>query len=1127
MKPAYRIFVFMMFCALAWIGLTCASMMAAVPLMGQGVTTSAINGVVKDAQGAVIPGVSITAVHQPSGTTYTGLTQEDGRYIVQGMRVGGPYTVNAALPGFATDVQKNVSLSLGVTEDINFVLKVAAASESIDVIAESDPVFTSTRTGAGMALTREDLGTLPTISGRITDVTRVSPQAGGQGTFAGQDNRMNNITIDGASFNGAFGLDTTTGGPGDRTNVAPVSLEVIDQVQVNVAPYDVRQGHFTGANVNSVTRTGGNTFTGSFYTRYRNQSYVGTNAAGQAFNPGTFTTKDTGFWAGGPIIRNKLFFFGGFEKQEDTRPLVTFTSNPGGAPVTGNTSRVLNSDLQGLRDYLTKNFSYDPGPFDNIPKLTPAKPWMVKGNYNISSNQTVSFRYNQLSSNTNVLQSGSSSLGTSRQVNTANFLNFANSNYQIEENIKSGVGEWNAVWGTFTNQLIVSQTYNDESRVQLAKLFPFVVIGDGAGSPLTSFGSEPFTPFNLLTYKQFLAQDSVTKIMKNHLVTFGGGVEKFHSDNSFYFGVQSAYSYNTLADFYTDANGYLANQNRTTSPITLSIFQVKNLLITGPGGLPPLQPLDVWTYNGYLQDQWRPLSNVTVSAGLRVDVPRFGNTGFNNPAANALSFRDQNGSGVNYNSGALPATTAYWSPRVGLNWSPTKSANTQVRGGTGLFTGTPPYVWISNQIANTGVLFGFIQSNNTTAFPFSPNPDKYKPAPAGGSASSYELDVTDHSYRFPQIWRNNLGADYRLPWGLVATTDFIYNRDLNAPVYINANLPAPESAYTGVDARPRWVATTAFPACAAAGQAGPCVTRLNNATGNQVTAAYIIKNSSQNNSWNWSASLAKQVSHGFMFRTGYNYSVSKSLVEPSSTAGSSWGSANPIVTDPNNPPLANSQNSPGSRYFLQVNYSRRYFGWGATTVSVFSELKHNVPVGFFGPNYSYVFSGDANGDTVSGNDLIYIPRDQTEMNFKSLTVSGNTYTPAQQAAAFDQFINNDPYLSQHRGHYAERNAAFFPFVNRFDASISQDVFHGGEGNRHTGQIRLDITNFGNLMNHNWGVGQRVINNQILTSPSVDANGGLTYNLQTLNGQLLTTPFTSSAGTSDVYTLMLSFRYMFN
>ena len=1089
----------------------------------QGVTTAAVTGIVKDDQGAVIPGATVVAVHQPSGTTYEGVTQADGRFFIPGMRVGGPYKITATLTGFTTEVKDNVSLNLGVSQEVPFTLKVASIAETITVVGTSDPVFSSGRTGAATAVTREELATLPTISGRITDITRLTPQYGGNGSIAGQDNRANNMTVDGSYFNNSFGLGVTTGGIGDRTGVAPISLEAIEQVQVSVAPYDVRQGNFTGAGINTVTRSGTNSLTASVYRRQRNESYVGTEAAGLTVNPGIFTTHTTGVWAGGPIIKNKMFAFGAYEKQDDTRPLTTFTSNPGGAPVGGNTTRVNRADLAALSSFLATNFKYDTGPFDNIQKKTPAKPWMLKGDYNVNSANKVTFRYNQLDSSSDIPQNGSAALGTSRQTNTTNFLSFANSNYSILENLKSGVGEWNSVFGNMTNNLLIGYTKQDESRAQI-NLFPFVVIGAGDGSALTSFGSEPFTPFNLLFYHTFQVQDSVTMFKKNHSITFGGNLEKFHSDNSFYFGIQSAYSYNSLSDFYADANSYLANPNRTVSPVQLSIFQVKYLLQPGQT-TPPLQPLDV-TYGGaYIQDEWRPKANLTVTAGLRVDMPKFGNTAFDNPAADALTFRDQDGSPVKYNSGALPETTPYWSPRVGVNWDATGDGATQVRGGTGLFSGKPPYVWISNQIGNTGVLYGFADTRNTTAFPFNPSPDRYKPAPTGGAAASYELDVTDQGFRFPQTWRTNVGIDRKLPFGLIGTLDYIYNRDVNAPVYLNANLPAANSAYTGVDNRPRWVATATSPACAATGNVGGCFQRLNNTPGNQVTAAYVIKNQSENWSQNISGALTKNLTHGFSFKGGFNYGVSKSMVEPSSTAATSWGSGNPIVFDPNNPALAYSANSPGKRIFLAANYTAQYFGFGATTFSVFYD-------GHTNGNTSYVFAGDANGDTQT-NDLIYIPRDTAEMNFRPLTIAGRTYSAAEQAAAFEQVIQSDKYMRSHRGQYAERNAVFLPMVHRTDFSISQDLFANVKGHRHSGQVRLDITNFTNLLNPDWGVGRRVINTQILTSPQADANGRLSYNLQTLSGNLITNSLQTSADVasipsraSDVYIMMLSFRYTF-
>jgi len=1123
-------------CAIAALLALAAS---ASPAAAQGVTTASTTGIVKDAQGAVIPGANVVAIHEPSGTTYEAVTQGDGRFFIQGMRVGGPYHVTASLTGFTTEIKNGLTLTLGVTQDLEFSLKVAAVAETITVVGQSDVVFSSTHTGAATAVMRDELATLPTITGRINDIARLTPQYGGSGTFSGQDNRMNNITVDGSYFNNSFGLG---GQPGDRTGVAPISLEAIEQVQVNVAPYDVRQGNFIGAGVNTVTRSGTNKITASVYRRTRSEDcttvgdptscsgFVGTQAAENGVYPGQFSTHTTGVWAGGPIVQNKLFAFGSFEKQDDGRPLTTFQSNPGGAPAVGTTTRVNASDLSTLSAFLASKYQFDTGPFDNIQKQTPGKPWMLKGDYNANATNKITFRYNQLSSFTDVNQSGSTSLGLNRNTNTTDFLTYSNSNYQILENIKSGIGEWNSVIGSsWSNTLIVGDTYQDESRGDRGQnpVFPFVEIDEG-GKGYTSFGNEPFTPANQLRYKTFQAQDNVTHFSKSHSWTFGGAVEKYHSDNVFYPGSQSAYVYNSLNDFYTAANAAIANPAATTSPVTLRRFQVRYMNI--PGLSEPLQPLDVWYTSAYGQDEWRPRTNLTVTAGIRVDVANWGNTAYDNPNADKLTFRDEKGQPVQYNSGALPKATPLWSPRVGFNYDLKSDQQTQLRGGTGVFTAKPPYVWISNQIGNTGMLTGFTQVDNTTTFPFSTNPDKYKPTSVSGApAPSYELDVTDPDFRFPQTWRTNIGLDRRLPWGLVGTVEYIYNRDLNDPLYINANMPAPSGAYTGVDNRIRWASTaapgvtTVYPTCASAGQAGPCIFRINNAVGNQVTATYVIKNTNQNRSWNIATTLTRSMRNGWQARGGYHYGVARGIVEPGSTAGASWG-LNENPGDPNNPPLQYSANSPGHRVFFQGTYSKSWLSWGATTISAFWD-------GHTGGNTSYVFNGDVNGDNQVSNDLVYIPRNTSEMNFVQFTQNNITYTAAQQAAAFDAYINQDPYLKDHRGEYAVRGAVFLPFYNRVDLSLTQDVFKSIAGRRHAGQIRLDITNFGNLLNNNWGVSQRLVQRQILTTPVADANGALSYrfalaNANTASQKLLDTSYQSNSSLSDVYVLMLSFRYTF-
>ena len=1103
----------------------CVVLGAAGAAFAQGVTTGSISGVVKDAQGLAVPGATITALHEPSGSSYETVAREDGRFTMPALRVGGPYTVTATLAGFQSAVHKDVFVTLGVGTDLNLKLATVAMSESVTVTGRSDAVFSSTRTGAATAVLREELSALPTVSGRINDMTRMSPQYGGGGTFAGQDNRLNNITVDGAYFNNSFGLG---GQPGDRTGVAPISLEAVEQVQVSVAPFDVRQGNFVGAGVNTVTRSGTNRFTGSLYYRMRNDSMVGKEAAGLPFNPGTFDTTNIGEWAGGPIVKSKLFFFESFEKQEDTRPLTTYMSNPGGVTPAGNITRVLASDLNALSSYLSSNFKYDTGPFDNISKTTPAKPFLVKGDYNINSSSKVTFRYTQLNSETPVNLSSSSSLANGRPTFSTSFLNFKNSNYSILENIRSGIGEWNTVIGSrMSNSLLAGYTTNDESRGDIGKLFPFVDILDGSNTAYTSIGSEPFTPNNELRYHTYQVQDSFTKFGKSHSLTFGGAFEKYYSENVFFPGKQSAYVYNTLADFYTDLNGYLANPNRTVAPVTLKRFQVRYMNI--PGVEKPVQPLDVYYTSLYAQDEWRPRSNLTVTGGVRVDIAKFGNTAFDNPAADAMTFRDGGGNAVKYNTGALPKASPLWSPRVGFNWDVTGDLTTQVRGGTGVFTGKPAFVWISNQIGNTGMLTGFVDSiTSTTSFPFNPNPDAYKPTTVTGAPPiSTNLAVTDPNFKFPQTWRNNVAVDRKLPWGLIGTFEYIYNRDVNGASYINANLPAAQSAFSGADTRMRWMVTAAVPACVttAAGNPVPCVTRLNNLSGSQITENIVLGNQNVGRSWNIAASVAMPMSHGLQVKGAYTYGRSRNTVDPGSIASGSW-TGNAQSNDPNNPALGYSSSNAGHRVFVTATYTKKYFGFGATTVSAFFDARTSG-------NTSYIFSGDANGDSAT-NDLIYVPRNTTEMNFVQFTATASgvsrTFTPAEQATAFEAYISQDTYLSAHRGQYSQRGAVFFPFVKRIDLSLTQDLFHSFGGMKHSGQIRLDITNFGNMLNHNWGVGWSMYQSRPLTNPVADATGALSYRLATVSTasgpELLSKTFLRPAGSSDVYVMMLSFRYTF-
>src|SRR5436309_4391686 len=505
-----------------------------------------------------------------------------------------------------------------------------------------------------------------------------------------------------------------------------------------------------------VTRSGTNDFSGTMFYSTRDNSFVGTQAGPSKFNPGTFKYHNISGSIGGPIIRNKLFFFGNYENDGQTNPGTTFRASTGPADTGSNVTRVLASDLDSLSRFLKNSFNYVTGPYQGYDFKTPSERFLARLDYNLNEHNKFNLRYTLLNSTTDVLVSNSASLGFGNRRSSLDALNFANSNYAILENIRSIVGEWNSSLGrNMSNNLIVGYNESDESRKNISPpWFPEVEILNG-GTNYTTFGFEPFTPANQLRYHSYQLQDNYTVYLPKHSLTFGVSVEKYHSTNVFFQGAQSIYVYSSLADFYTDAIDYLVNPSRTVSPVRLRRFQVGYSNI--PGQAEPVQPLDVLYSGVYAQDEWRPIPNLTLTGGLRIDAPKFKNTAYDNAVADTMTFRDANGAPVHYNSGSLPGVNLLISPRLGFNYDLHGEQKTQIRGGTGIFTGRPAYVWISNQIGNTGVLTGFIQADTTTAFPFSPNPDAHKPANVTGApATTFALALTDPNFKFPQLWRGNI-----------------------------------------------------------------------------------------------------------------------------------------------------------------------------------------------------------------------------------------------------------------------------------------------------------------------------------------------------------------------------------
>ncbi|WP_162053748.1 TonB-dependent receptor [Pontibacter pamirensis] len=1075
----------------------------------QGVTTSSMTGVVTDQQGEGLPGATVVAVHTPSGTNYGTATLADGRFTIPNMRVGGPYTVTVRYVGFQDKIYNNISLNLGTAYSLN--VKLAEQSNElseVQIVSDRNAIISSERAGTATNISREAITALPTISRSINDFTRLTPQASGT-SFGGQDNRLNNITVDGSILNSSFGL---SGQPGGRTGTAPISLDAIEQVQVNLAPYDVRQGGFTGAGINAVTRSGTNEFSGSVFYNIQNEKFLGTEAKGREVASDNFNNTQAGFRLGGPIIKNKLFFFVNGEIERRTEPATTFRANRGGEAVEGNVTRVLESDLDNLSTFLRDRFGYETGPYQGYDNQTRSNKFLAKLDYNINNNHRASIRYNMLDSERDALTSNSSSLGFGSRRTNLNALNYQNSNYIQFEKIHSVIGELNSTFGSkFSNNMIVGYTSQNEDRGSRGDFFPLIEI-QNAGANYITAGFEPFTPNNRLSYSTLQFQNNFTYYAGAHTLTAGVNVERLSFENVFFPGSQSVYVFNSLDDFYTAADQYLTDPNAETSAVELRRFQLRYSAL--PGGAEPIQPTRV-TYSGlYIQDSWAAMRNLTVTAGLRADVSAFDKTGFENPAVAEMTFRDADGSPLQVNTSKLPDTKILWSPRVGFNWDVLDDKTLQIRGGSGIFSGRPPFVWISNQIGNNGVLTGFTSDDRTTQYPFNPNPTAHIPTQPT-LPSSYDINVSDRNFTFPQVWRSNLAVDKSLFAGIVGTLEFIYSKNINSANYININQAPATATFSGPDNR------LMYPGFGLRNDAFNNASRINPT----ITSAPYLTNTDKGYSYSFTAQLEKPFNNGLFARLAYNFSEAKDLLSAGSTAGGSYNGIR-SVNGNNFPELAFSDNDQRHRVIGSISYRKEYAGFGATQISLFSEARNQN-------RFNYTYNGDMNGDGIFGNDLLYVPSNGSELSFLPITskdAAGNTivvFTPQQQQDAFEAYIAQDEYLNSRRGQYAERNGALMPWVYQTDLSLVQEFFVNVGGKRNTLQLRGDVFNVGNLINSDWGVYNRVLQTSPLIAAGVNADNVPVYRMQTIGNQLLTRTFDTSAGIDDVWRAQIGLRYIFN
>ncbi len=1075
--------------------------------MGQGVTTSAIYGLVTDDAGETLPGASIVATHEPTGTVYTTLSRADGRYNLPNLRVGGPYSVKVSFIGFADFIRKDIQLTLGQDYLLNVkIFERANALEEVVITGTQDKLFNSSRTGARETITRTQIDRLPTINRSLQDYTKLTPSANGN-SFGGRSSSYNNVTVDGALFNNSFGLSGTLGG---QTNSQPISLDAIEQIQVDIAPFDIRQGFFTGAGVNTVTKSGTNQIKGTVYTYFRTPGLLGKEAGVFEVQRPDFKYHTEGLSIGGPIIKNKLFFFVSAEQERLEEPATALTAEKTGQTGgSGNISQAKATDLDALKDFLITNYSYNPGDYEGYNYRTQSDKLTTKIDWNINKNNTLSAKYFYLKSSRNLPASNSGAIGGNRQPSLTG-LPFNGSGYTINNDFNIGIVELNTRIGSkFANKMSFGYTALRDLRSSQAQgLFPLVDIGNGTGQTLTTFGYEPFTAFNQLNTDTWQFTNDFTIYAGKHEIVIGTSNQLNEFKNGFAPTYYGNYHFANLQDFYDSANNGTANAIR---------YQLRYSAL--PDGSFPFARIKAYTFSLYAQDKFQVNTNLKLSLGLRADLSSFPITLDKNDDLANLTFRD----GLKIDVSKMPDAKILWSPRLGFNWDARGDQTTQVRGGAGIFTGQVPFVWLSNQASNNGVQFGSVDINQgsdpmlTPQLAFNPDVDANRPAGALPN-TSYNVAVTDKNFKYPQIFRANLAVDQKLPWDLVATLEGAYTKDINAVYHQNINLPSTGTALAGSDNRLRFDATKIH-----SGMGGATLQNPN------ISDAILMKNTNEGFSYFITAQLQKSFTSGLFASIAYTYSKSKSVNDGGSIAQSIWRDR-PVSGDPNAEELGYSNFYQPNRVIAYLSYRKEYAKRYATSIGLTFE---SATAG----NYSFTYRNDLNADGLSNNDLMYIPKDINDIVLVP-DAGSDTRTNAQIWAQLDAFIKQDPYLSKNRGKIAERGAGLLPYFNTVNLNLSQDFMMMVKGSKNTLRLTADIFNLGNMLNSNWGlfkqsaVGARqpLSFKGMITDPLSPNVGKPSFSFPYASGSSLTPisqSYTVNTAQISRWQLQIGLRYIFN
>ncbi len=1102
-------------------------LVVATSVMGQ-VTTSAMTGrVTLQGSDETVIGATVQAVHTPSGTRYAAVTNVDGIFNMQGMRTGGPYEVTVSYIGFQTKTLKGITLQLGETYNLNVWLSEDANELTEVIVSGRASKFNLEKTGASTNITNAQIANLPTVSRSITDVTRLSPYGGNGMSFAGSDGRTANFTVDGANFNNNFGLSDKLPGGGN-----PISLDAIEELQVVISPYDVRQTNFIGGGVNAITKSGTNTFKGSAYIYHRNENLRGDVVDNVTIPTAREKDRQTmyGLSLGGPIIKNKLFFFVNGEMTKTPTISTPWRGSVDGvADETRSISRTTLSDLENISNFVKNKYNYNTGSWTSFPADESNYKLLARLDWNITDKHHLALRYNY-TKNTIWNAPNATSMDGGTRMSGARMsqysMSFANSMYSMDNLVHSWSLDLNSrLADNLSNQFLATFSKLDDVRDTDSSEFPFIDILDGGDNNYMALGLELFTWNNAVHNTIWNIKDDVTYYLGKHKIMAGVTFEHQMADNQYMRNGTGYYRYNTMEDFMSGA-----------AP------EIVCLTYGYDGESKPAARVQFNRAGIYAQDDWTVNDKFKLTYGLRVDGLFFNNTDLiTNKAIYDLDY-----DGRHIDTGKWPGNSITLSPRVGFTYDVFGDKSLKLRGGSGLFSGRLPLVFFTNMPTNGGLVQYQAQLNAKTkvwdgksnaatkgfenysgAYTTDANGNRYIDMSqfAGGLVTEngvaniaalqnklfsmgYPSHVTpemgtvpssisavDPDFKMPQVWKTSLAVDYQVPvdFPFTVTLEGIFSKKIHDNCISDWAIPSVGgfARFNGVDNRP------IFPAGFRTG-----------------TKAFVLENTSKGYGWSANVTLTAQPFEWLNLMAAYTHTVSKEVTGMPGSAAESAFTYVPTVEGPNNIKLHNSQYVTPDRIVANAtvhdksgnHYSLIYETWRG------------------GYNYSFMLGNDMNGDGYS-YDALYIPTDDEVANKQFRFVSDD------DAKRFMDYVHKDDYLSSHQGEYAEPYSVYSPWVHRIDFAYKHDFKLNVGNTTHKLQLTMDIKNVLNLFNSSWGVSKYLnpeigTEARILKCEGVDADGYARFSTpSSISGKTETWAPNHSIG--QCWYASIGVRYIFN